>query len=72
MLYAFNEAHRKGKTVFRIVLKLPEERVVGLHMLGPGVDEILQGFAVAIGMARRPGLDLPSRRLCASPALCSC
>jgi glutathione reductase (NADPH) len=50
MLYAFNEEARRGKTVFRVVLKLPEERVVGLHMLGPGVDEILQGFAVAIGM----------------------
>jgi glutathione reductase (NADPH) len=25
-----------------------EERVVGLHMVGRDVDEILQGFAVAI------------------------
>lgn len=36
--------------MFRIVLKLPEEKVVGLHMLGPAVDEIMQGFAIAIGM----------------------
>ena len=28
----------------------PEERVVGLHIIGRGSDEILQGFAVAIKM----------------------
>ena len=27
-----------------------EERVVGLHMMGRGVDEMLQGFGVAIKM----------------------
>jgi glutathione reductase (NADPH) len=26
----------------------PEERVVGLHFLGRGVEEMVQGFAVAI------------------------
>lgn len=32
-----------------------DERIVGLHLLGPGVDEMLQGFAVAIriGATRR-------------------
>ncbi|MCG2633644.1 MAG: glutathione-disulfide reductase [Gammaproteobacteria bacterium] len=28
----------------------PEERVIGLHLIGLGADEILQGFAVAIKM----------------------
>lgn len=27
-----------------------EERIVGLHAIGVGVDEMLQGFAVAIKM----------------------
>ncbi|KFM77474.1 Glutathione reductase, partial [Stegodyphus mimosarum] len=27
-----------------------EEKVIGLHMVGPSCDEILQGFAVAIKM----------------------
>jgi glutathione reductase (NADPH) len=27
-----------------------EERVVGLHLMGRGVDEMLQGFGVAIKM----------------------
>jgi glutathione reductase (NADPH) len=27
-----------------------EERVVGLHVIGDGADELLQGFAVAVRM----------------------
>ena len=30
------------------VCRLPEETVVGLHVLGLGADEMLQGFAVAV------------------------
>lgn len=38
------------KTGLKLVLKLPEERVVGLHCIGPFSDEMLQGFAVAVRM----------------------
>jgi glutathione reductase (NADPH) len=38
------------KTAFKLVLFGPEERVVGLHCLGPASDELLQGFAVALKM----------------------
>ena len=35
-----------------------EERVVGIHLFGPGSDEILQGFAVALKMgATKRDLD---------------
>jgi glutathione reductase (NADPH) len=30
-----------------------DERVVGLHGVGPGMDEMLQGFAVAVRMGAR-------------------
>ncbi|HET8899931.1 MAG TPA: glutathione-disulfide reductase [Rhodanobacteraceae bacterium] len=30
-----------------------DERIVGLHGIGPGIDEILQGFAVALRMGAR-------------------
>jgi glutathione reductase (NADPH) len=32
-----------------------DERVLGIHALGPGADELLQGFAVALrlGLCRR-------------------
>lgn len=39
----------REETVFiKLVCCGADERVVGLHMVGPGVDEMLQGFAVAI------------------------
>jgi len=28
----------------------PEQRIVGLHLVGSGADEMLQGFAVAVRM----------------------
>lgn len=40
----------KEQTQYKIVCQGPEERVVGLHIIGKGSDEILQGFAVAIKM----------------------
>ena len=27
-----------------------EQRIVGVHVIGPGADEMLQGFAVAVRM----------------------
>lgn len=49
----------KPRTAIKLVTVGPEQRVVGLHMIGPGVDEVLQGFAVAIRMgATKSDLDL--------------
>eukprot|EP01098_Paradermamoeba_levis_P002820 TRINITY_DN1338_c0_g1_i1.p1 TRINITY_DN1338_c0_g1~~TRINITY_DN1338_c0_g1_i1.p1 ORF type:complete len:457 (-),score=171.81 TRINITY_DN1338_c0_g1_i1:124-1494(-) len=41
---------RKTKTSMKLVVVLPEERVVGLHVIGIGADEMTQGFGVAIKM----------------------
>lgn len=41
---------RKTKTVVKLICHGPEEKVVGLHIVGIGADEMLQGFAVAIKM----------------------
>jgi len=40
----------KPRTLMKIVTAGAEERVVGLHVIGPGADELLQGFAVAVRM----------------------
>jgi glutathione reductase (NADPH) len=40
----------KHKTRMKLVTVGPEERVVGVHLAGRGVDEMLQGFAVAVRM----------------------
>ncbi len=38
------------RTLMKLVCVGEEQRVVGIHLLGLGVDEILQGFAVALKM----------------------
>ncbi|HEX7324871.1 MAG TPA: glutathione-disulfide reductase [Rhodanobacteraceae bacterium] len=45
---AWSLAARPGKTFMKLVCTGPEQRVVGLHGIGPGMDEMLQGFAVAL------------------------
>jgi glutathione reductase (NADPH) len=48
MRYALN-AHGP-KTAMKLVCVGPEERVVGIHAIGDGVDEMMQGFGVAVKM----------------------
>jgi glutathione reductase (NADPH) len=43
-------AGRESKTMMKLVCAGDDERVVGLHGIGPGMDEMLQGFAVAVKM----------------------
>lgn len=50
MYYAMMEPEDKGPTAYKIVCVGPEERVVGLHILGQGSAEMLQGFGVALKM----------------------
>lgn len=40
----------KERSVMKLVTAGPEERVVGVHVIGEGADEMLQGFAVAVRM----------------------
>lgn len=40
----------KEQTQYKLICQGPEERIVGLHIIGRGSDEILQGFAVAVKM----------------------
>ena len=44
------EGQYQPKTRAKLVCVGPEQRVVGLHMVGLAVDEILQGFGVAMKM----------------------
>ncbi|KAF2399159.1 hypothetical protein EJ06DRAFT_538549 [Trichodelitschia bisporula] len=50
MYYAMMDAEHKAPSSYKIVCAGPEERVVGLHILGQGSAEMLQGFGVAIKM----------------------
>ena len=48
MYHAFTA--RKMKVGIKLVVVGPEEKIVGCHLIGPGADEMLQGFAVAVRM----------------------
>ncbi len=41
---------RKSASAIKLVCTGPDDRVIGLHVIGAGADEMLQGFAVAIKM----------------------
>lgn len=53
MLHAL--ASSPQRSLFKLVCVGEDERVVGIHLLGEGADEILQGFAVALkrGICKR-------------------
>jgi glutathione reductase (NADPH) len=53
MLHALADSPQRS--LFKLVCVGADERVVGIHLLGEGVDEILQGFAVAMkrGLCKR-------------------
>ena len=40
----------KQDSAMKLVCVGPEERVVGVHVIGAGADEMVQGFAVAVRM----------------------
>ena len=44
------EETHKEPTVYKLIVVGEEERVVGVHIIGLGSDEVLQGFAVAVKM----------------------
>ncbi|GAB1600693.1 glutathione reductase, mitochondrial-like isoform X1 [Argonauta hians] len=48
MYYAITT--HKEKCMMKLVCLLPEEKVIGLHIVGMACDEMLQGFSVAIKM----------------------
>ncbi|KAI1010681.1 hypothetical protein LB503_005393 [Fusarium chuoi] len=50
MYYAMMEPEQKGPTNYKLVVTGPEEKVVGLHIMGLGSGEMLQGFGVAVKM----------------------
>ena len=40
-------------TAMKLVCAGADEKIVGIHLIGDGVDEMLQGFAVAVNMGAR-------------------
>jgi glutathione reductase (NADPH) len=51
MFYALSNV--KPQTAMKLVTVGSDERIVGCHVVGPGADEMIQGFAVALTMGAR-------------------
>ncbi|KAL8913479.1 MAG: hypothetical protein Q9172_007278 [Xanthocarpia lactea] len=58
MYYALMPPEDKPPTAYKVICQGEEEKVVGMHILGAGSAEMLQGFGVAVKMgARKRDLD---------------
>ncbi|KAF8810086.1 glutathione reductase [Phlegmacium glaucopus] len=58
LYFSMVDEEHKEPTMYKLICVGPEERVVGVHIIGAGSDEVLQGFAVAVKMgARKQDLD---------------
>ena len=56
MRYSLND--HGPATAMKLICEGPQERVVGIHVIGDGADEMMQGFAVALKMgATKADLD---------------
>lgn len=54
----FSKQEDKEPTAYKLICAGEDEKVVGIHIVGQGSDEITQGFAVAVKMgARKRDLD---------------
>ncbi|KAF9265806.1 glutathione reductase [Marasmius fiardii PR-910] len=50
LYFSVVEEEHKEPTMYKMICVGPEERVVGIHIIGMGSDEVMQGFAVAVKM----------------------
>jgi glutathione reductase (NADPH) len=48
MYHAFTT--RKVKMGVKLIVEGRDEKIIGIHVIGPGSDELMQGFAVAVQM----------------------
>ena len=48
MYYALGK--NKKRSSMKLITTGPDEKVVGVHVIGEGADEMMQGFAVAVRM----------------------
>ena len=50
MYYAMMDPEEKTPSNYKLICTGPEEKIVGMHIVGTGCAEILQGFGVAVKM----------------------
>ncbi|KAF8061644.1 glutathione reductase [Lyophyllum atratum] len=50
LYFSMVDEEHKEPTVYKLICAGPNERVVGIHIIGMGSDEVMQGFGVAVKM----------------------
>lgn len=50
MYFAFIDEDHREPTAYKLIVVGEEEKIVGVHMVGQGSDESMQGFGVAVKM----------------------
>ena len=50
LYFSMVKEEEKEPSVYKLIVTGPEEKVVGIHIIGLGSDEVIQGFAVALKM----------------------
>jgi len=50
MYFSVLQTPTKEKTAMKLICEGPQEKIVGIHVIGRGADEMIQGFAVALKM----------------------
>ncbi len=55
MFYDFHppEEKKSAPTEYKLICEGPEEKIIGMHILGAGSSEMMQGFGVAVKMGAR-------------------
>ena len=58
MYFSMVKEEEKEPSMYKLIVVGPEEKVLGIHIIGLGSDEVIQGFAVALKMgATKDDLD---------------
>lgn len=50
LYFSMLEEEEKEPTMYKLICVGEEEKVVGIHIIGMGSDEVMQGFGVAVTM----------------------
>ena len=55
MFYSFHPTEEKKlqPSEYKLICEGPEEKIVGMHIIGAGSSEMMQGFGVAVKMGAR-------------------
>lgn len=55
LYFSLIEEHHKEPSTAKPIVQSPGEQFLGIHIIGQGADEIIQGFAVTVSPSTQSG-----------------